>query len=202
MRKYLKSAIVVEVLALTTAVAFLVAFSGFGYGRDRALLNISLALGGVTIVWLLLIILWHRTLQREVIVRRFYVSRDWIYNHEIGYAPFSRIVPEGDAYEFVTFAAEALARMSYGFEVANTPSSFVPELIIDSDVFLFHTTDDDEDEDGVVVDSWEGILRKVDDPDRGERGLSDFATFSNAGELARLLEELKVIRDEERGDVV
>ena len=187
MRKYLKSAILLEVLVLASALAFLLAFLRFGLGRNHPLLNIILMLSCVVIVGVLLLVLWQRTLQREILVRRFYLSPDWIYNHEIGYAQLSRIIPDGNAYDFVTFAAEALGHKPYGFEVADTPESFEPRLIIESTTFLFHTTDDEDDPDGVVVDTWEGIVREIVDAGKGEQEYHDLTEFSNAGELARAL---------------
>ena len=194
MRKYLKSALLVEALVLVGAVAFFVTFLLSGVGHDHPVLNVTIVLAGVVAVWFLLAILVRRTLLREALVRRFYISPDWIYNHEIGYAPLRRVIPDGNVYDFVIFAAEALAHMSYGFEVAETPASFEPRYLIESNVFLFHTTDDPDDpEGGVVIDAWEGVLRAIDDPDAGEAGLRDIASFSDAGELARLLAQVAAV---------
>jgi len=193
MRKYLRSAIVIEILVLALAISFLLSFFAFGVGADRSVLNVSLMFTVLLLVAVLLFVLWRQTLERETLVRRFYISHEWIYNHEIGYAPLDRIIPDGDAYDFVTFAAEALARMSYGFEVANTPSSFEPEYIIESSAFLFHSTDEDDDEGAVVVDTWEGTLLKVDNPRDGKSSQSEVGNFSNAGELARLIEEVEAV---------
>ena len=191
MRKYLKSALLVEALVLVAAGVFFVIFLVSGIGHDQPVLNVAIVLAGVVAVWLLMAVLIRRTLLREALVRRFYVSPDWIYNHEIGYAPLRRVIPDGNVYDLVFFAAEALAHMSYGFEVADAPASFEPRYIIESNVFLFHATDDPDDPDGgVVVDAWQGMLRQVIDPDAGEAGLRDIAHFSNAGELARLLAEV------------
>lgn len=185
MGKSLKAAIVAQALVLAMAILFLLAFLGLGVGRDHALLNISLVLAAVVGTALLLVILWRRTLLREALIRRFYVSPSWIYNHEIGYAPLARIAPDGNVFAFVIYAADALARMSYGFDVAETPTTFEPRLVIDSRIFLFHESGEDG---GIVIDDWHGVLRQVDDITRGERGLSDIAAFDDAGELALLLE--------------
>ena len=191
MRKYLLSAILVEVLVLVLALAFLPAFLGLGFGRENPMLNVSLIFAAVIAVGILLFVLWRRTLLREALIRRFYVSHDWIYNHEIGYAPLKRIIPDGNVYDFVIFAAEALAHMSYGFEVADAPASFEPRYLIESNVFLFHTADDPDDpEGGVVIDAWEGVLRAMVDPSKGDAGYRDIADFSNAGELAQLLAQV------------
>ena len=185
MGKGLKGAIVAQVLVLAAATLFLFAFLRGDIGRDNPLLNTSLALATVTGTSLLLIVLWRRTLLREALVRRFYVSPAWIYNHEIGYAPLARIVVDGNVFAFVIYAADALAHMSYGFEVAETPTSFEPRFVIDSRIFLFHESGIDG---GVVIDEWRGVLRQIVDATRGERGLTDIATFDDAGELAFLLE--------------
>ena len=194
MRKHLGSAIVVEVLVLGAAIAFLLAFLFLGVGRENPTANITIVLAGVIVVAFLLVVLWQRTLVREAMVRHFYLSDGWIHNHEIGYAPISRIVPDRDAYEFVTFAAEALAHMSYGFDVADAPESFEPTYVIESNIFLFHTIGDEDDLDaGVVVDEWEGRLRVVDDSSADGTGFRDIAEFSSAKELANLLEENGVL---------
>ena len=151
---------------------------------------------GISGVFLLLSVMWYRTLQREVLVRRFFVSRDWVYNHEIGYAPVSKVIGEAGAYDFVAFAADALAMMDYGFDVAETPSNFEPTFVIDSAVFLFHLsgTDDsdpagDDGDEGVVVDEWRGVLRRVNHRPIGKKRYTSVGEFDNAGELAHLLDE-------------
>ena len=186
MEKNLRSAILVHAGVLTGALLFLLAFLRFGLGHDSPLLNMALVLIGLVTVTLLLSVFWRQTLRRESMVRRFYISSEWIYNHEIGYAPLERIVPDGNVFDFVTFAADALAHMSYGFEVANPPTSFVPSFVIDSEVFLYHQSGNEQD-DGVVVDEWQGVLCHVDDPTLGDRGFSIIDSFENAGELADLL---------------
>ena len=190
MRRYLKSAIVVELLVLIAALVFLLAFLGFDLGQRRPFLNVSLVFAGVLSVGMLLAILWNRILLREAMVRRFYVADEWIYNHEIGYAPLERIAPDGDVFGFVTFAANALARMSYGFEIADPPTSFDPYYIIESNVFLFHASEDapDDPDEGVIIDEWRGVLSRIDEPGAGDAGHTKVGSFSNAGELAYLLE--------------
>lgn len=185
MGKGLKSAIAAQALVLGAAMLFLLAFLRWGIGRDQAFLNVSLVFVTVLTCALLLAVLWRHTLLREALVRRFYVSSDWIYNHEIGYAPLTRIAAHDNAFAFVVFAADALAHMSYGFDVAEAPASFAPRFVIDSRIFLFHEGDEDG---GIVIDEWRGILRRVVDTSRGERGLTDLATFDDAGKLALLLE--------------
>ena len=201
MSKHLKGAIAVQSLVLLAALTFLLGLFRFGLGAEHPLLNISLVLAGILTAALLLSVLWQRTLLREALVRRFYISPSWIYNHEIGYAPLSQVVPDGDAYGFVLFAANALARMSYGFEVAETPQAFEPVLIIDSPTFLFHTSGEESDDpdEGVVIDEWQGVLRPVESLSHGEQGLGEAVDFENAGDLAQLLQDsgiLASLRDE------
>ena len=193
MGKSTRSALLFEGFVLVAALVALVSILLAGPGHEQALLQISLVLAGVIVAGLLTFVLMQRTLEREMLVRRFFVSPHWIYNHEIGYAPLDGIAPNDNVYGFVTFAAEALARMSYGFEVANTPSSFEPEYIIESSAFLFHSTDEDDDEGAVVVDTWEGTLLKVDNPRDGKSSQSEVGNFSNAGDLARLIEEVEAV---------
>lgn len=195
MGKGLRQAIALEAAVLACAVAFLLLFLRTRLGHGHPVLNLVLVALGVILAGLLLAALWRRTLERERMVRRFYVSDHWIYNHEIGFAPMERIAAGGDAFGFVTFAADALARMSYGFEVANPPSEFSPTLVIDSPVFLFHEYDDEGDgEDGevdrsVVVDEWAGLLRSIPHDARSARDFTDLGEFGNAAQLARLLED-------------
>ena len=185
MEKSLRQAVLVQALLLAASLLFLVAFFRFGLGRDHALLNIALVLLGIVAGGLLLVLLWRRTLEREMLVRRFFVSPTWIYNHEIGFAPLAQVVPDGDVYAFVTFAANALARMSYGFEVAETPDPFEPQFLIDSRVFLFHTSGDADE--GVVIDEWQGTLSRMS-PAGSTEEPAKLADFEDAGALARLLE--------------
>ena len=189
MGKSTRSALLFEGFVLVAALVALVSILLAGPGHEQALLQISLVLAGVIVAGLLTFVLMQRTLEREMLVRRFFVSPHWIYNHEIGYAPLDGIAPNDNVYGFVTFAAEALARMSYGFEVAELPESFEPSVLIDSRVFLYHTASDDPD-DGIVIDEWRGMVRRVTGADLSdESNFEDISTFDDAGELARLLED-------------
>lgn len=190
MEKNLKAAIAVQIVVLVTAFSFLV-HSFARIGRPPTMQTVLLVMAGVFIAFLLMCVVWYLTLQREVLVRRFFLSRDWVYNHEIGYAPISMVVGEAGAYDFVAFAADALAMMAYGFDVAEAPNDFEPILVIDSVVFLFHLSGDEEGEedDGVVVDEWRGVLRRVSRRPIGKHRYATIAEFDNAGELARLLDE-------------
>lgn len=194
MGKGLKLAVVVEMAVLAAAGSLLLLFLVRGVGRDQPLAYLSFLLAGVLLAGLLFGLLLRRTLQRERMVRRFYVSQDWIYNSEIGYAPMARIVEHDDPFGFVTFAADSLARMSYGFEVAEAPQSFAPSLVIDSAVFLYHELEEDG---GIVVDEWRGLLSRIDNAAGRKEELVDIAEFDNASELARLLENSGVFEASE-----
>lgn len=126
----------------------------------------------------------NRAQTREELRRRCYLSPEWIYNHEIGYARLSQAIPDGDAFDFVTFAADALVDMSYGFDVAETPENFEPTFMVSTTTFKVRQTGD-----GAVVSKWEGHLHRVVSDAEGRRGTYEIAPFANAAELARLLEE-------------
>lgn len=191
MRKGLVAAIAVEAVVLIVAFALSVACIRFGVGEGNLIANIVAIVLLVLVSGVLLFVYWWRTMQRDEMARRFYISKDWIYNHEIGHAPMKRVMAEGDSYGFVTFAADSLAKMSYGFEVADTPEDFSPEFVIDSRVFHFHLAGDETDDaaDGVVVDHWQGALQRVSVGAGGKLALADVGQFGNASELARLLDD-------------
>ena len=197
MRKSLVIAIAVEAVVLVTAVALSVACIGFGIGERNEVLNLVMILLLVVVSGVMMLAYWMRSMQRDEMVRRFFISPKWVYNHEIGYAPLDRVVPDGDAYRFVTFAADALAKMSYGgFEVADAPEDFKPEYLIDSRVFQYHLISDPEStestegaEEGVVVDRWQGTLQRIEHDIVGRIRYEDVGAFENARDLAILLED-------------
>ena len=191
MRKGLISAIAVEAAVLVVALVLSVAAVRFGEGGRDLVANIAMIVALVLVSSVLLFVYRLRMRQRDEMTRRFYVSRDWIYNHEIGHAPMERVLASGDAYGFVTFAADALAKMSYGFEVADAPADFSPEFVIDSRVFQFHSIGgaDDDPADGVVVDRWCGALQRVSVGAGGRLSLADVGEFENAAQLAQLIDE-------------
>ena len=198
MGKSMRAALLFEGFVLAAALVYLVAFlfSGLRMAHGFQLLNISLVLATVVAATLLTARLWQRTLYRESLVRRFFVSPHWVYNAEIGFAPIGQVTDSGDSFGFVTFAAETLANMSYGFDVAQAPNSFDPKLVIDSHVFHVHNASEDP-EDSIVVDKWWGMLHKVVGSDaEGRPVLEGIGTFSNAGELARLLDDSGVFEYE------
>lgn len=196
MHKQMKAAIIVEVVVLVCALGFSLFYVANGMYRANHLLDVLLVVLWILVAGALLLVFRSRTVVREEMVRRFYLSRDWIYNHEIGYAP----LPKGDfdtgAYGTVMFAADALARMSYDFEVADTPAHFEPYCMISSRVFLFHMVGENDPQDrSVVVDQWEGTLQKIEPTAAGTHEYTVVGEFKNAKELAQLLEGLGV--DEE-----
>lgn len=205
MSKSFKNVLLFEGFLLVAALASLTGIVFSNAGNEQDVLNIALILTGVIVAGILTAVLGYRTLVRETLVRRFFVSPHWIYNHEIGYARLDHIAPNDNVYGFVTFAAEALARMSYGFEVAELPESFEPSVCIDSRIFHYHTASDDPD-DGIVVDAWRGVVRKVTGEDlNDESSFEDIAPFDDAGELARLLEDFiteKYYIPASQGDVI
>lgn len=191
MRNQLKAAIVVEAIVIIVAFGFSVFYVSKGMYRANHVLDVLLVVLWVLVALVLLLVFRSRSLLREEMVRRFYLSRDWVYNHEIGFAPLEKIVPDKDSYELVMFTADALARMSYGFEVAEAPERFEPAFMISSKIFRFHLVGEDEDPEdkSVVVDKWKGTLQKVTLLDSGEHAYDEVGAFSNAKELARLLDE-------------
>lgn len=206
MKRSLIFAIVVEVIVLVAAFAFTLSYLLFGMWRETLILNMVLVIVWVLVAGIFLAVFWWRSLVREEMVRRFYVSDKWVYNYEIGYAPLGKVITDGDAYGFVTFAADALAKMSYGFEVAENPENFKPRFLITSNEFRFHFSGGDdemgEEAEGVVVDAWKGTLQRIDRSSvangvEGAKTYSEVGTFGNAGELARLLEDAGVFESDE-----
>lgn len=193
--KQLKAAIAVEVIVFVIAFAFTLTYINLGWYRSSHVLDVMLIVLWVLVAAALLLVFLSRSFVREEMVRRFYLSHSWIYNHEIGYAPLAQIVPDGDAYEFVTFAGEALARMSYGFEVATAPEDFQPEYLISSRKFQFHLIGDhDSPEDaGVVIDRWTGSLQRVKLEADGSHTYSEVGSYDNAKELAILLDSCDAV---------
>ena len=195
MGKRMGIAIVVAAVVLAVAFVFSATYFSLGLYHASTLSTVVLVVLWVLVAVLLLFALWSRSLKREEMVRRFYLNEDYIYNHEIGYAPILSIVPNGDAYELVTFAAASLARMSYGFEIAETPDDYTPRYLVKSRVFTFHEPYEKEEsagEDGrpVVIDRWEGELLKVSDA-QSEDDFEVVGTFANARGLARLLQGIE-----------
>ena len=195
MHSQLKAAIIVEITVLAIAFAFSIFYFAMGLYRSSHVLDILLVVLWVLVAGILLYVFKQRSNLREEMVRRFYLSHHWMYNHEIGYAPIGEIMPDFDAYEFVAFAADALARMSYGFDVASAPDDFKPEFLISTKDFLFHLVDDEEtsDEGSVVIDKWAGTFHKIETSGNGKQVYTEIGTFKNAKELSRLIESNGVI---------
>jgi hypothetical protein len=184
MRKQTIASIVVAAILLVLAIAYTLSYAYFNLHLIDQWRSILLVLLWAAVAVVIVGIFVERYHTREELLRRYYLSPDWIYNHEIGYAKLSQVIPDADAYEFVTFAADSLIEMSYGFEVAETPESFEPKFMVATKVFKVRRTGD-----GAVVSQWKGSLnRVVSDPD-GTRGTFELGEFDNAAELAQLLEE-------------
>lgn len=198
MNGQLKAAIIVEAIVLAVALAFSVVYFTMGLYQSSNVLDVMLVVLWILVAVVLLVVFWSRSHVREEMVRRFYLSHDWIYNHEIGYAPLDQIMPERDAYEFVTFAADALARMSYGFEVASAPDDFQPEYLISSKSFSYHLigNEDDPDDNSVVIDKWKGTLHSVQVNEQGGHTYTKVGDYSNAKELARLIDTNNAITND------
>ena len=184
MRKQSKASLVVGVALLVVAVVYTACYSYFrlyliDHWRNILFVFVWALVAGALVLWFV-----QRSREREELIRRYYLSPEWIYNHEIGYASLAQAVPDGDAYEFVTFAADSLVAMSYGFEVAETPQDFEPKFMVSTDKFQVRHIDD-----GAVVSQWKGSLHRVVSDSADTRGTYEIGTFDNAAELAQLLEE-------------
>lgn len=185
---------IVEAIVLTVAIAFSAVYFIFGLYRSSNILDVVLV-----VLWMIVAIttftIFHlRSIVREEMVRRFFLSDEWVYNYEIGYAPLREVLHNGSSYEFVTFAADALARMSYGFEIAVTPEKFKPKLLISTRKFKFHFLEGDTGENvsGVVIDEWKGTLQSIRYLEDGSRAYKEIGSYSNAKELSHLLEDAGV----------
>ena len=196
-RSDFKVAVVVEALLFILAFVSSIAFLLTAPRRASHILDVVLIVLWIVVAIALLAMFKRRSDVRDEMVRRFYLSPSWIYNHEIGYAPLEQIMPEHDAYEFVAFAAESLARMSYGFEVASAPDDFSPEYIISTKHFEYRPIKDEENtnEDSVVIDVWRGHLCRVITDDDGQQSFEEIGAYSNATELARLLVANQLIEE-------
>ncbi|MDO4532684.1 MAG: hypothetical protein Q4C36_03075 [Coriobacteriia bacterium] len=121
MRKQTIASLIVGAALLIAAVVYTLLYAYFDLQYVDCWQRILLIVLLMVIAAAMVALFVNRSHLREEMVRRYYLSPEWVYNHEIGYAPLSQAAPNGDAYEFVTFAADALIEMSYGFEVAETP---------------------------------------------------------------------------------
>ena len=187
MSRRIQVGLVFGAVLLVVIVALTIAYFWFGVFRsDRAVdLWLLVAWALVVVVWAY--VLYTRVKTREELVRRFYLSNMGAYNHELGYVSFRQAAPDNDAFQFVSFAADSLAIMSYGFDVAEAPWDFEPRYVITTSVLHYHLLDDDEDA-GAVVDRWEGTLLRVVTPG-DESSYEKLGTYRNARELSLLLEE-------------
>ena len=178
----------VGVIMLTIVTIICIAYTAFylsiGMQRIDHYMSLGFLVLLVVVVAIMVFIMRRRALVREELMRRIYLSDEWIFNYEIGYAPFSKVTPEGNAYEFITFAAESLAEMSYGFEVADPPENFEPRLLVASRRFRVHRSGE-----GLVIDRWRGALQRLEHTPDGETKAVDVGTFANAKQLVMLLEK-------------
>lgn len=184
MRKQSLLGLAVALALLVAAVAYTLCYAYFRLYLIDNWRNILLVLVWAAVAIALAAWWVQRSHEREELIRRYYLSPEWVYNHEIGYASLAQAVPDGDAYEFVTFAADSLVTMSYGFEVAETPKDFEPKFMVSTERFEVRNTGD-----GAVVSQWKGSLHRVVTDGEGTRGTIEIAPFDNAAELAQLLEE-------------
>lgn len=187
MRKRTRIEWIVGAVVIVVAIIWTIAYFISGAYRSDDGINLALVALWVAAAVVLLLLLIRYSHTREEMVRRFYVSDEGIYNHELGYVPFSSIEGGEDVLVIVTFAADALAKMSYGYDVAELPADFVPRTVITTNILRYHSPDDDE-ENGVVIDKWEGQLLHVVVPG-DESSYELLGTYRNARELAYLLEE-------------
>ena len=184
MRKQAFASLVLGIILLLAALAYTICYAYFHLYVIDHWRNIVVIVLWALAAAVLAIAFVERSHTREELIRRYYLSREWIYNYEIGYARLSQAVPSGDAYEFVSFAADSLVEMSYGFEVAEAPTDFEPEFMVSTTTFKVRHTGD-----GAVVSVWKGSLHRVVSDADGNRGTYEIGSFENAAELARLLEQ-------------
>ena len=191
-----KAALAIVAVVLVVAFAFTAYYFANGLYQRAHPLDAVLVILWVIVAAALLVVFRARALSREEVVRRIYLSKDWVYNFEIGYAPLDEVVPDRDSYEIVLFAADALARMSYGFDVAHAPEDFEPTHMLSSMIFKYHLVGEDvDDEDkSVVIDQWRGTLQKITRTESDDYSYESVGSFSNAKELARLLDANDVLK--------
>ena len=187
MRKRTRIEWIVGAVVIVVAIVWTIVYLVSGALRNDNGINLVLVALWVAAAIVLLLLLLQRSRTREEMVRRFYVSDEGIYNHELGYVPFSHIEGGEDVLVLVTFAADALAKMSYGYDVAELPADFVPKIVITTNTLRYHSPDNDE-ENGVVIDKWEGQLLRVVVPGV-ESSYELLGSYRNARELAYLLDE-------------
>jgi len=179
MGKGLRAGIVVEAIVLVLAIALSVAYVQLGLYRENNGADIWLLMAWVLVAAIALFILWWRSLTREEMVRRFYVSADGVYNHEVGYASLSDVAAGGDAKAFVSYMADTLVNLTYKFDVANVPQGFKPAFIVNTRLAQI----DSQAAGGVdAISQWTGNLVKVGTPG-DESTYTSLATFESADEL-------------------
>ena len=188
MRKQHIASAVVAAILLIAAIVFTVVYTAFQLYLVNNWQDVVVLLLWASVAVALALMFIERSRTREELIRRYYLSHDWIYNHEIGYAKLSNATSCSNAYDFVAFAADSLVEMSYGFEVAEAPKDFEPEFMVSTRVFKVRDTGD-----GAVVSQWKGSLHRVVSDANGTRGTFELGRFNNAAELAQLLEQNEVL---------
>ena len=186
--RHISSGMILGTVLLVAAAVLTVAYLGFGVFRDDHGFDTWLLLVWVAVIVAFVVILFRRTRTREMLTRRFFLSEDGIYNFELGYAPLPEAIGDNLAFQVVSFAVDSLAAMSYGFEVVEQPQDFEPEMVITTTVLDFHWPEDADENDGAVIDRWEGSLLRIVKP--GDWSACEtIGTYRNARELALLLED-------------
>ena len=192
MHKQRKIAFLIAAATLVAAIVFTVIGGLRGwYGQPTWLSSL------VIVLWIVAVIALFqayqmRTYAREKVVRRFYLSPEYIYNHEIGYSSISQIARK-DPYAFVLYTGEALAKLTYGLNVAAAPDQFQPTFLVENKEFEFHFIEDDEgpqrrEDQGVVIDTWSGTVNRIEYASDKSSSNHELGTFVNATELAMLLD--------------
>ena len=187
MGKHIRIGTIVGAVLLVAIVALTIAYVGFGVFKGTNHFIIWLLLGWAVLIAVLSFVLYHRSSTREEIIRRFYLSDEGVFNYELGYASYDQAVDQNEAAQFVAFAVDSLASMSYGFETTEPPEDFTPKYVITTNTLLYHWPNNDK-ESVVVIDRWEGKLLRVVTPD-DESSYETIGSFRNGRELASLLEK-------------
>ena len=186
MRKRIHAYLVIGIVFCVAIIALALLYFVFDlFAVDRGAVILLLFLFALAVTFIVSA-LRRQSRMREEMVRRFYLSPAGIYNYEIGFAPRSRITGGDDSLTLAVFMVDSLAKMSYGFEVAELPGDFQPQLLVDTEELLFHQLENEDG--GTVVDSWKGLLYQVDESG-DEDSYEELGAFDNARSLAFLLEE-------------
>lgn len=186
MRKRIHAYLVIGIIFCAVIIVLALLYFVFGlFAVDRGAIILLLVLFALAVSFIVFG-MRQQSRTREDMVRRFYLSEAGIYNYEIGFAPLSRISGGDDSLTLAVFMVDSLAKMSYGFEVAELSGDFQPQLLVDTEELLFHQPEHEDG--GTVVDSWKGTLYQVDASGEEDK-YEELGVFDNARSLAFLLEE-------------